>query len=309
MMRNTLNQNRSGRTGGRGNRGGRGTPLTIEETRAVQEFVGSFATLSQRLQGYVMPILARMNGQTLTRDAVANANSPIGQQTQAPAQPSNQRVRGWDRDGVKDTPYANWLRCAGTQERTSEFGRQNQSLLSAALAASERARSQGISIAEVSAALSTNLELEQIRLLFPNPQGASPVGEERVLSDSDHMDLESQDNMDPQNPQQDNEELPPLVLDEDEPSQTENSQSQRHPPRAQSNCSNQGQNGPVTVATGKKSSLQSSKRKSHPSGNELSQNPKKSGSPADGSDRPSGNSQRSIRFSSPGNPGRGQPAK
>lgn len=157
------------RSGGRGNPrgtaggGGRRNPfpnanqvgrgLSTADTDQVQRMIGSFGTMSRRLQAYVMPILRRM------AEWDAPAQNPAPAAAPAPAAPPARampRIRIWDRPILRDLQCAEFLRGSTPAQRSEAEGQAHNRTLSAASAALNRGQLQGISDDDIRASLLAN---------------------------------------------------------------------------------------------------------------------------------------------------------
>lgn len=146
---------------------GQNRTLSPESIARVSAVIGSFSTLERRLQAYALPILSRIVGSEPARQA-APAPAQAGA-APAPNRPvaTTPRVRGYDRPIIHHLAYATWLRTASAELRTSEEGRSNQRLLSAAIAASNRGRITGHSDEEILISLQeAGDDLTLIRTLY-----------------------------------------------------------------------------------------------------------------------------------------------
>lgn len=185
---------RGARRGGRGvsgrGMGGFRHPNDSVQSTIVQ-LIGTFSTLPTAARSYVYSQLTAIMGlQTGQPPSVLPAPQGATPGAVAPGAGQPQaRQRAWDRPILSGLQCANTLRGLSRPERTSQQGREAQSLLSAAIAAVARARRDGLEDREIGPSLheAERDGIEAIRSLWANPGEDLQEGH---IGDEDDSDVE-----------------------------------------------------------------------------------------------------------------------
>jgi len=157
--------------------------------QTVSSIISLFMNLSERSQQDTLLILGRIAGGI---PPAAERSQPVHEPPTGTSQRSpvsnSARVHAWDRPPVSNLPYAIRQKGRAKPDRNSEQGRVDGKLLSAAIAAVNRARILQISEESLVSALErAGEDLERIKTLFPRKS------EEVVLDSEEQAVVDLQD--------------------------------------------------------------------------------------------------------------------